>query len=216
MTENLLQALDRHQLSLPEPQLKLADRYRELLWDWNLKLNLTRHTDYDKFVSRDIRDSLELAKLLRPDEEVLDVGSGGGVPGILLAILRPDLQVSLSESIRKKALALRDIVRELNVPVAVHECRAESLLEDFRFHTLVARAVGPLDKMLGWFSGKWASFDRLLAIKGPQWTEEKNEAERRGRLRGLELECVARYSMPGTESDSVILQIRPTRRAVGR
>ena len=62
-------------------QVAQIDRYCALLWDWNSKLNLTRHTDFDTFVSRDVVDSLELAKLLSANEEVLDVGSGGGVPG---------------------------------------------------------------------------------------------------------------------------------------
>jgi 16S rRNA (guanine527-N7)-methyltransferase len=90
----------------------------------------------------------------------------------------------------------------------VHNSRAEELLEDFRFDSLVARAVGPLETMLIWFKGRWGSFTRLLAIKGPRWVEEKQEAARRGLLRDLVLECVARYPMAGIEAESVILEIR--------
>ena len=140
---------------------------------------------------------------------MLDIGSGGGVPGILLAILRPDLQVSLSESVGKKAAALRHMIETLDLPVAVHGCRGEELLEDFRFDSVVARAVGPLDKVLSWFPQRvWTSLGRILAIKGPRWPAEKNEAARRGLLRGLELECVARYPMSGSDAESVILEIR--------
>lgn len=212
MAETLLRTLDIYHIPLPGEQVELLDRYCRELWDLNTKLNLTRHTDYEKFVTRDLRDTLELAALLKPHEEVLDIGSGGGVPGVLLAILRPDLQVSLSESVYKKANALQRIIQVLDLPVAVHSIRAEDLLEDFRFNSLVARAVGPLDRMLSWFQQKWVSFDRLLAIKGPRWLDEKNEAARRGLLRGLELECVVRYPMPGTNSESVILEIRQSRK----
>lgn len=208
MTDRLSLALERHQISLPAEQVQLIDRYCQALWEWNTKLNLTRHTDYEKFVTRDLRDSLELAALLQPGEEILDIGSGGGVPGILLAILRSDLQVSLSESVAKKASALTQMVESLDVSIAVHACRAEDLLDQFRFDSLVARAVGSLDKLLGCLEKKWTSFGRLLAIKGPRWTEEKNEAARRGLLRGLELNTVASYPLPGTESISVILEIR--------
>jgi len=55
------------------------ERYATRLWDWNTRLNLTRHTTYEKFVSRDLIDSLQLSQLLEPDERVLDVGTGGGV-----------------------------------------------------------------------------------------------------------------------------------------
>ena len=85
--------------------------YVQRLWAWNEKLNLTRHTDYEKFVARDLRDTLELSKLLHPEEEVLDVGTGGGVPGVVLAIIRPDLRVTLCESVGKKAQAVQEMVQ---------------------------------------------------------------------------------------------------------
>jgi 16S rRNA (guanine527-N7)-methyltransferase len=212
MAADLSETLARNQISIPTEQRQLIERYCQELWAWNEKLNLTRHTDYDKFVTRDVRDSLELAAVLQQNEEVLDVGSGGGVPGILLAILRDDLQVSLSESVAKKATALTEIVESLDLPVAVHTCRAEELLDDFRFDSLVARAVGPLDRMLRWFDKKWNSFGRLLAVKGPRWLEEKNEAARQGLLRGLHVQCIASYPMAGTESESVILEIKQPRK----
>src|SRR5690349_13280863 len=96
-------ALARHRLELPAKQLPLVDKYCHLLWEWNEKINLTRHTDFERFVSRDVTDTVQLATLIHPGEEVLEIGSGGGVPGLLLAILRPDLTVTLTESVGKKA-----------------------------------------------------------------------------------------------------------------
>jgi len=82
------------------------------------------------------------------------------------------------------------------------------VLEEFRFDVLVARAVGPLWKMCTWFKPHWRRFDRLLAIKGPSWTEERGEARHRGLMHGVELRKVASYPMPGTNSESVILCLR--------
>jgi 16S rRNA (guanine527-N7)-methyltransferase len=206
---SLLQALIAQHLELPTDQVDRLQEYCTQLWDWNAKLNLTRHTDYDTFVSRDIVDSLELAKLLRPGEEILDVGSGGGVPGIPLAILRPDLHVALSESVAKKAQALKAIVDALQLPIAVHACRAEEVIDQFRFDSLVARAVGPLEKMLPWLAPHWLSIGRLLAVKGPRWTEEVAEATRLRRLKDLDVHCISRYVMQGSGAESVILEIRP-------
>ena len=206
-SQSLQEALQRRAIELPGEQVAQIDRFRELLWDWNTKLNLTRHTTYDTFVSRDIVDSCELAKLLAPREEILDVGSGGGVPGVLLAMLRPDLEVTLCDSTQKKARVLASIVAELGLPAAVHHCRAEQLLEDLRFDSVVARAVGPLWKILKWFEPHWASIGRLLLVKGPRWVEERADAKERGLLKRLELRRAAVYPLENTSSESIVLQV---------
>ena len=199
--------LARHQIALPQEQVGLLDRYVKLLWDWNAKLNLTRHTDYEKFVARDVDDTLQLAALLHPDEEVLDVGSGGGVPGLVLAILRPDLQVSLCDSTGKKARVLDAMVKELGLKIPVHGVRVENVLIDQRYDALVVRAVGPLWELLTWFAPHWPSIDRVLVVKGPKWSDERGEARHRGLLHDLELRKAAEYPMPGTTSNSVVLKI---------
>lgn len=204
----LAAALARYALELPEPQVALLDQYCQRLWDWNAKLNLTRHTDYDKFVSRDLIDSLEISRLLEPGQSVLDVGTGGGVPGIVLAILRPDLKVSLCESVGKKVHAVQEILRGLGLDVPVYHERAEKVVPEVRFDVLVARAVGPLWKIGRWFQAHWGEFGCLLAVKGPRWVEERGEARHRGLLQAVELRKVASYPMPGTDSESVILRLR--------
>lgn len=203
----LVHALADHNLCYPADTVLQMDRYCRLLWDWNTKINLTRHADYDTFVARDVVDTQQLSRLLQPDEQVLDVGSGGGVPGLLLAILRDDLEVTLSESVGKKARVLGEMVDTLALPVAVQSGRAEQVLDDFRFTTVIARAVGPLYRILTWFAPHWASIDRLLLIKGPRWTEERGEARHRGLMHSLELRRAATYPMSGTDAESVILQI---------
>ena len=164
--DNLAAAMARHQIELPAAQVALLTRYCELLWDWNTKLNLTRHTDYEKFVARDLVDSLAFAQFLAPEEKVLDVGSGGGVPGVVLAIVRGDLQISLSESVAKKARVLADIVERLGLPTPVVHARAEDILTQQRFNTLVVRAVARLKKLLEWFRPHWKSFRPAAGAQG--------------------------------------------------
>jgi 16S rRNA (guanine527-N7)-methyltransferase len=206
-SSSLSETLSRYAVDVPPEQAARLDQYCHALWDWNTKLNLTRHTDYEKFVCRDLWDSLQLARLLDAGEHVLDVGSGGGVPGVVLAILRPDLRIALCESVGKKAAALGAIVKSLRLPLSVLHGRAEQLLAEVPDHTLIARAVGPLWRILKWFQPHWSLIRRMLVIKGPRWVDERSEARHRGLLRGLELRRAAVYASPDTNAENVILHI---------
>jgi len=200
-------ALNKAGYELPEPAAEKIEQYVRLLWEWNEKLNLTRHTDWETFVTRDLRDVLQLAPLIEPNEEVLDLGSGGGVPGIPLAILRPDVQVSLAEPVGKRATVLNTFVEELDLPIPVYAARGEDLMEDFRFESIVIRAVGSLRKLCSWMEPHWASVGRLLVIKGPKWIEERGEARHHGTMERLNLRKIASYPLGDGENEGVILQI---------
>jgi 16S rRNA (guanine527-N7)-methyltransferase len=177
------------------------------VWSWNQSINLTRHTTPDLFVKRDLLDSWHLAKLLEPNEEILDIGTGGGVPGVLVAILRPDVQVTLCDSVAKKATVVTRIADHLHLKIPVYPLSVQKVLEDFRYDSLTARAVGPLTRLCAWLQDDWHKFRRLLAIKGPKWVDERGEARHKGMLKNIELRRVAAYPMPDTESESTILQL---------
>ena len=216
---SLAKALAVRTIELPESQIERLTRYCELLWEWNEKINLTRHTDFQTFVDRDVTDTLALAKLLDTDERVLDVGSGGGVPGVLLGIIRPDLKITLSESVGKKARVLEDIVERMGLEIEVRGERAENILKRAQFDTLTIRAVARLKKLLTWFRPHRPSFGRLLIVKGPAWVEERGEARHHGLLKDLHLRRLVTYKIEGTDNtegtgntdgtggESVILQI---------
>lgn len=170
-------ALESHSIELDESVALRLEAYVRSLWSWNEQLNLTRHTTWELFVGRDLRDCLNLAPLLKPGEEVLDLGSGNGIPGIPLAILRDDIEVALAESVAKRANALNEIIAELQLPLPVYGARGEDLLEDFRFTTIVSRAVGSIAKFCRWVSPHWSNVDRLLLIKGPKWVEERGKPD---------------------------------------
>jgi 16S rRNA (guanine527-N7)-methyltransferase len=195
-------------IPVADDQIEKLDLYRRLLWSWNERMNLTRHTTMEKFVGRDLVDSYELSKLLEQGERVLDVGTGGGVPGVAIAILRPDLVVNLCDSTQKKARAVEAIVTELGLPIRVYPNRAEDVLEITTFDTLVARGLAPLAKVLGWLRPHWDAFDRLLLIKGRSWIDERSEARQLGLMRGLELRKAGTYETPGTGAESVMLSVR--------
>ena len=206
---SLAAELAARNIQLAPEQIEQLAEYARRLWDWNTKINLTRHTDFAKFVARDVVDSYELSKAIDAEESIVDVGTGGGVPGIVLAILRPDLRVTLTESIAKKARVVADIVGGMNLPVVVHAGRAEQLLESEYYNSLVARAVAPIVKLVTWFGPHWGAFGRLLIIKGPAWVDERPAARESGRMRHLQLRKLSSWPLEGTDSESVLLEIRP-------
>jgi 16S rRNA (guanine527-N7)-methyltransferase len=141
------------------------------------------------------------------------VGTGGGVPGVILAILRPDLRVELSDSVAKKARAVTEIVQAVGLAVPVHAGAAQQLVASraqgaTRFDTLVVRAVAPLGKLLGWFEPLSDAFGRMLVVKGPRWEEEKASARLEGRGKKMTLRRIASWQTVGRDHDSVLLELR--------
>jgi 16S rRNA (guanine527-N7)-methyltransferase len=206
-------ACSRQGLAVPPEAVSRMAAYAGRLWVWNERLNLTRHTDVDRFVARDVADAIALVPHLAHGERVLDVGTGGGVPGVLLAILRPDLRVELSESVGKRGRAVAAILAEIGLPLPIHEGPAQELVArrpfgPRRFDTLVVRAVAPLAKLLAWFEPLADSFGRMLVIKGPRWEEELEEARRLNRGRLVSIRRIASWPLAGADGQSVLLEIR--------
>ncbi|MGC3972266.1 MAG: 16S rRNA (guanine(527)-N(7))-methyltransferase RsmG [Pirellulales bacterium] len=206
--DTMAAALARRQITLPPDQLAQLEAYCALLWEWNEKLNLTRHTTFEKFVARDVVDSLALVPHIQLGDRVIDIGTGGGVPGVILKIVRPDLQMVLTDTVGKKVKAVDDIVRRIPLDVQVHHGRAEDMLSTRKAQTLVCRAVAPLEKLCSWFQPLRHAFDRMLVIKGPSWVGERYEARQKHLLDPWQLRKLEEWPLPGTESQSVLLELK--------
>ncbi|MCH2210804.1 MAG: 16S rRNA (guanine(527)-N(7))-methyltransferase RsmG [Fuerstiella sp.] len=206
--DTLKDVLFAHSVVMTDDRQLLLQQYCQSLWSWNSRLNLTRHTNFEAFVTRDLNDSQQLETHLQSGESVLDVGAGGGVPGIVLAILNPGIVVSLCESTQKKANALREIVAQLRLPIDIFAERAEHVLFSHSFDTITARAVAPLQKLIRWFRPHRNRIGRILLVKGPNWAREYDEASQAGLLAADEIQVVAEYTTPGRTGSSVVLEVR--------
>jgi 16S rRNA (guanine527-N7)-methyltransferase len=121
---------------------KLA-RFFELLLDWNRKINLTGARSLKALLAEHFPDSVALARLVPPGRSVLDVGSGGGLPGVPFAILRPDARLTLLEPRSRRVAFLRTALRELGIAGTVDPERLEAVTRTY--DVLSARAVLPPD-----------------------------------------------------------------------
>ena len=154
--------------ALAEPLLA----YLALLLRWNRTYNLTAIRDPDEMVVRHLLDSLAMHPFVQPGA-LADLGTGPGLPGIPLAIVRPDLQVTLVESNGKKARFLREAVRQLRLGNArVAESRAEAVDEPGAYAQITARALDTLAGILEVGGHLLAPRGRLLAMKGVNPVEE--------------------------------------------
>lgn len=145
--------------------------------------NLLSPSALTELESRHFPESAALARMLPLDQapqRLLDVGSGGGLPGIVVALTRPDLHVELLEVRQKKVDFLEMVVRELDLRVVVHRGRAEDLRRTALagcFQLVTARAVAPMERLVGWTVPFLTPGGLLYAIKGEQWHEEVAAAE---------------------------------------
>jgi 16S rRNA (guanine527-N7)-methyltransferase len=155
---------------------KLA-RYAELLR--GSPHNLLSAQGLRELEDRHFPESVAFAEGLPRAERLLDVGSGGGLPGVVIAIVRPDVEVHLLDATGKKAAFLRHVAEELSLPMTVHHGRAEELSGGelkAAFGLVTARAVARLDKLAGWCAPFLRPSGTLHAIKGERWQEELDEA----------------------------------------
>ncbi len=153
----------------------LFDVYKE----WNDKINVISRKDFDTLYERHVLHSLAIAKFLpfQPDSKILDIGTGGGFPGIPLAIMFPECQFHLVDSIGKKIKVVQEVSSALGLTnVIASHGRAEEVKDKFDF--IVSRAVAELALLVRWSQGKIAKKqinaipNGLICLKGGDLSEE--------------------------------------------
>jgi 16S rRNA (guanine527-N7)-methyltransferase len=142
---------------ISDTALDLFSLYADLLLDWNSKINLISRKDTDQIWSRHFLGSVSFlfSFSIREKSRVVDIGTGGGLPGIPLAILYPSVCVTLVDSIQKKMVAVADIVDKLKLPnVDIVHSRAEDLPKKKKhagaYDYVLARAVAPVEHLIAW------------------------------------------------------------------
>lgn len=165
--------------SLSQEQIVRFSKLQELYQDWNLKINVVSRKDIDELYIRHVLHSLGIAKVMnfKPGTNVLDVGTGGGFPGIPLAILFPETNFHLVDSIGKKIKVVNEVVAGLNLEnVKTTHGRVENVNETYDF--IVSRAVAQMETFVRWTKGKIKKQQNhelkngILYLKGGDLTEE--------------------------------------------
>ena len=165
--------------NITSEQKKQFAELEVLYKDWNEKINVISRKDTDSLYEKHILHSLGIAKVMQfaDGTKVLDIGTGGGFPGIPLAILFPNVQFTLVDSIGKKITVVKGVAESLGLKnVTAHHMRAEQLKE--KFHFVVSRAVTQMPVFLTWLRGKFEKeqfnpkHNGVLYLKGGDLAEE--------------------------------------------
>lgn len=170
---------------LTKEQLVAFDMLQSVYKEWNERINVISRKDMDAFYSRHVLHSLAIAKVMsfKKGTKVLDIGTGGGFPGIPLAILFPECEFYLVDSIGKKIKVVDEVVIALGLKnVRTSHARAESIKEQFDF--IVSRAVTAMPKFISWTKGKFLKANNnklangILYLKGGDLSEEMAEVKK--------------------------------------
>lgn len=167
---------------LTEKQIEQFSKMEELYKDWNEKINVISRKDIDELYVKHVLHSLGIAKVMKfkAGSDVLDVGTGGGFPGIPLAILFPEVQFHLVDSIQKKIKVVQEVANALGLEnVKAEANRVEKLKTKYDF--IVSRAVTQMPKFVGWVRNKTKQEQKnllpngILYLKGGDLSEELKE-----------------------------------------
>lgn len=219
--------LDRLGIKLSQPQIGRMANYLDLLLQANKQFNLTAVRDHNTAWQRHIIDSLTLLPALErlPERShIIDLGSGGGLPGIPLAIARPNLHVILLEATRKKARFLQQCVDTLSLTkVNVINQRAEIIGQDpvhrQQYDVAVCRAIGAMNLLLEFALPLLKVRGQLFAMKGPQVETELNAAANAIDVLGAGNVAVSNAYPDGFDCNTVIVtitKVQPTPRVYPR
>ncbi|SEG83102.1 16S rRNA (guanine527-N7)-methyltransferase [Thermomonospora echinospora] len=157
--------------------LPVAERYAEFLADAGVVRGLIGPREADRLWERHLINCAVLAEAVPRDAAVIDIGSGAGLPGLVLAIVRPDLSITLLEPLLRRTTFLTEAVELLGLDnVEVRRARAEEVARDYQADVVTARAVAPLDRLIGWALPLLRPGGELLALKGERAAQELTEA----------------------------------------
>jgi 16S rRNA (guanine527-N7)-methyltransferase len=207
-------------LTLVPDQAQLLRAYSDLLITWNARLNLTRISPED-FITLHYLDSLAVLTAVSPARgaRLLDVGTGAGIPGLVLKVARPDLRVTLLDSTRKKLDFVRTAAETLGLSgVDCIHGRAEDLAGDSRhagrYDLVTARAVAPTEKLVGWVMPFVAAKGRAVLLKGARAHAELEAAQSAIRRAGARIESVREVELPGGPARSLVVLVPSAASAV--
>lgn len=198
-------------INLNEKQLEQFEQYAALLTQWNQKINLTAIVEPQEIAVKHFIDSLSViaAQEIPQNATIIDVGTGAGFPGIPLLIARPDIRLTLLDSLNKRLVFLNEVLGELGLEADIEHARAEEAgqnpLYREQFDFAVSRAVAPMNILCEYCLPLVKVGGSFIAMKGPQATEETKAAKNAIAVLGGEQAFLKQFVLPDESTRYLVL-----------
>ncbi|MBL5922164.1 16S rRNA (guanine(527)-N(7))-methyltransferase RsmG [Lelliottia amnigena] len=204
MLNKLSRLLEQAGISLTDHQKNQLVAYVDMLNKWNKAYNLTSVRDPNEMLIRHILDSIVVAPHLR-GERFIDVGTGPGLPGIPLSIVRPECHFTLLDSLGKRVRFLRQVQHELKLEnIEPVQSRVEAFPSDPPFDGVISRAFASLNDMVSWCKHLPAQDGRFYALKGLVPDDEIAQLPA-----GYSVESIAKLQVPQLDGERHLVVIKP-------
>lgn len=207
-----------NEMNIPwdDKKIDMLCTYAKLLVEWNEKMNLTAITEPEEIARKHFLDSASAFCAASIDGKVIDVGTGAGFPGLVLKILKPEIKLTLLDSLNKRLVFLEEVINQLGIDgVDLIHSRAEEgahqkpLRENY--DVAVSRAVARLPLLSELCMGYVKTGGLFLSLKGPAAEEEVESAARAVAILGGEVQNVADVHLPGTDLNHKIVVVKKVR-----
>ena len=200
-------------IELQENQKKMLYQYMNILSEWNKRINLTAIVEENEIILKHFIDSLTIEKYIKQDDEVIDIGTGAGFPGIPLKILNNSIKLTLLDSVNKKINFLEQVKKELKLQnvECIHSRAEQYIIENNKKETYdigVSRAVASLNTLVEYILPYIKINGICICMKGPNIQEELKEAEKAINVLGGKIEKIEEITLPYSDIKRNIIIIR--------
>lgn len=205
--------LAKMNISLLKEQYGQFYAYMELLIEWNEKMNLTAITDPKEIILKHFVDSLTIAKYVKEDKSIIDMGTGAGFPGIPIKIYRKDIKVVLADSLNKRIKFLDEVIDKLKLEnVETIHCRAEELGKNKqyreKFDYATSRAVANLSTLSEYLMPFVKLNGKCIFMKTIEVEEELEKAKKAIKTLGGKIEKVDKFEIPESDLGRSIIIVK--------
>ena len=200
-------------INISETEIENFKIYMELLLEWNEKINLTAITNEDDMILKHFIDSLTIKKYMSENEKIIDIGTGAGFPGIPLAIMNKNNEITLMDSLNKRIVFLNDVIDKLKLTnvKAIHS-RAEELARNKtyreKYDVAVSRAVANLSTLVEYMLPFVSVGGKCICMKGPNIEEELKNAKNAIKELGGEIIKIENFKLPESDNERNIVIIK--------